>query len=328
MNLSTMKANSIVTKAVFGLALSVHALHAFAGEKVNETMSASPTGYVEIKHMNGSAQIKGWDKDEVKVTGELSDSAEDFIFEKDGDEILIKVKYAKKSNWSWGSAGDRGDDLVIYVPMESKVHYNSVNANMDARKLRGQLRVDVVNGNVEMRDVEGYVRAESVNGGVDFNVANAEVKIETVNGSIDGVQSGSEEMKISSVNGSIEVTSSAKEVYAESVNGDITLNLAEVEEVNLDTVNGSVEVAMTLADNGDVRAASVGGKIELAFQQDVSARFEVEAHAGGRITNELSNDEMQKAKYGPRRWLDFSLNNGEGRVEVSTVSGRVKLIKK
>jgi hypothetical protein len=64
------------------------------------------------------------------------------------------------------------------------------------------------------------------------------------------------------------------------------------------------------------------------LQSEVSARFDIEGHAGGGISNDLSADKMQKAKYGPNRWLKFSLNGGSAKVNVSTVSGRVGLGKK
>jgi hypothetical protein len=64
------------------------------------------------------------------------------------------------------------------------------------------------------------------------------------------------------------------------------------------------------------------------LQSQVPARFDIEGHAGGGITNKLSDDKMQKAKYGPNRWLKFSLNGGSAKVNVSTVSDRVRLGKK
>jgi len=57
----------------------------------------------------------------------------------------------------------------------------------------------------------------------------------------------------------------------------------------------------------------------------VSARFDLQGHAGGRIVNKISDAKEQRAKYGPRRWLEFSHNGGNGRVDVSTVSGRIKV---
>jgi DUF4097 and DUF4098 domain-containing protein YvlB len=90
-------------------------------------------------------------------------------------------------------------------------------------------------------------------------------------------------------------------------------------------VNGDVDSQFNLMKNGEVRANSIGGDIDLYFQSGVSARFDIQSHAGGSIRNDLTDDRMQKAKYGPRRWLEFSVNGGDARVDVSTVGGDVKL---
>jgi hypothetical protein len=86
-----------------------------------------------------------------------------------------------------------------------------------------------------------------------------------------------------------------------------------------------VDSHFNLLKSGEVRANSVGGDIDLFFQSGVSARFDIQSHAGGRIRNDLSDDKMQRAKYGPRRWLEFSINGGDARVDVSTVGGDVTL---
>jgi DUF4097 and DUF4098 domain-containing protein YvlB len=101
--------------------------------------------------------------------------------------------------------------------------------------------------------------------------------------------------------------------------------LDQVSELDLSSVNGSIEVNMTLIENGDVEISTVGGRVELTLQQEVSARFDIEGHAGGRFINKLTDDKMQKAKYGPRRWLEFSTGNGSANVEISTVHGRIEL---
>jgi hypothetical protein len=56
---------------------------------------------------------------------------ENFIFEKDANEVLIKVKIENNRGWnSWGS--DNGDDLEIFVPRQSKVYYIAVNADVES----------------------------------------------------------------------------------------------------------------------------------------------------------------------------------------------------
>ena len=55
--------------------------------------------------------------------------------------------------------------------------------------------------------------------------------------------------------------------------------------------------------------------------------FEIEAHANGKIVNELSDDRATKAKYGPSSDLEFSINGGDADIEMDTISGRIELRK-
>ncbi|WP_026376673.1 DUF4097 family beta strand repeat-containing protein [Aestuariibacter salexigens] len=298
-----------------------------AGEKVDQTLSAPADGYVEIEHMNGRATIKGWDQDEVRVRGELGDRTEEFTFESDGNRTIIKVEVKRSSGWG-GWNNDDGDRLEIYVPENSRIDYTSTNADVDVTGVYGGLDIDVVNGDMEIDDVAGRIRLESVNGDIEAKRLRGDLKAETVNGDIRAEQTESEELIFESVNGDIRVISDSRDIKAETVNGDVELTLDQVEDLNMTTVNGSLEATMNLLSGADVRATSVGGSISLYFQKDVSARFDIQAHAGGRINNDLTSDQVQKAKYGPSRWLEFSVNGGDGMVEISTVSGRVKVDRK
>ena len=76
-----------------------------------------------------------------------------------------------------------------------------------------------------------------------------------------------------------------------------------------------------------MRFESVSGDAEFYFPADVSAQFEIEAHANGKIVNELSDDKAIKAKYGPSSDLEFSVNGGNADIEMDTISGRIELRK-
>ncbi|MDM7859072.1 DUF4097 family beta strand repeat-containing protein [Alteromonas sp. ASW11-36] len=298
-----------------------------AGQKVDQTLDVDAQSRIEIEHLNGSAVVKGWDREEVRVEGELSDRASEFIFERRGRNVQIKVEMESssyKGDWKkWGYG--HGDDLTIYVPIGSEVNYTSVNASFDGESLHGGLDVEVVNGEVSVNDIEGRIRLESVNGSINARNLSGDVKIETVNGSIEGRHSGEGDIKFESVNGDIRISSDSREIHVETVNGDLELELQAVDELDLTSVNGSIEVSMNLQPGGDVRVSTVGGSVELIFQEGVSAHFDIEGHAGGKFVNRLTDDKTQKAKYGPRRWLEFSTGNGAAEVEVSTVNGRVEL---
>ena len=76
-----------------------------------------------------------------------------------------------------------------------------------------------------------------------------------------------------------------------------------------------------LLKGADVRFESVSGDGEFYFAADVSAKFEVEAHANGKIINKVTSDKVSKAKYGPASSLKFSINGGNANVEMNTISG-------
>ena len=205
--------------------------NAMAGEKVDKTLTTSASPIVEIEHVAGKATITGWDKNEVKVTGELGDRTEAFIFEKKGDDVILKVETNhRKIDWRDKNPGD-GDDLTIFVPAKSGLSYTAVVADVEASGLTNSVQFDVVNG-------------------------------------------------------------------------DITASL-------------------TLAEKGDVDASSVGGTLHLKMQKGVSARVEMQAHAGGDIVNRLTADKPSSAKYGPNEWLEFTANGGRATIEMSTVHGEL-----
>ena len=313
-----------MNKLMVGIGLCIVSGLAWAGEQVDRTLDAKSDGYVVISHVNGYAKITGWDKEQVRVVGELSDRTSKFIFERKGNEVEIKVKVKDSNGWgNWNS--DDGDDLEIFVPFNSVLDYTSTNANVEVSEIRGGTDIETVNGGIDASNLSGRINIESVNGDIVGSGLKGKISFETVNGDIRDRGSDSMDVSYESVNGDIEAKTNSPEVQVETVNGDVELNLQKVEQLAINTVNGTVEVALDLAKNADVRATSVGGTVELSFARGVSARFDLKGHAGGRIINNLTADKEQRAKYGPTRWLEFSTRGGNGRVTVSTVSGRIKL---
>ena len=294
----------------------------FAGEQVDETMKVRGDISVEVEHQSGDIKIKGWDRDEIRVQGELNERAEKLIFKEHKGRVLIKVVTPKRKNWN--SSSD-GDDLDIRVPINSFVRYSGVNADADISDLKKGLQAKTVNGKVDARDIIGRIALESVNGDIDARDLNGDISLETVNGRIRDRMSSGSELFLGSVNGDIESQGDIKDISVETVNGGIELELGEVDKIKMSTVNGTIEVSMHLMNRGRVEGSTVSGEIELKLQKDVSAKFDIQAHAGGRIVNRLSEHKVEKAKYGPGRWLEFELGNGKGRVDLSTVSGRIEL---
>lgn len=324
MKIHSIKQRYLWLPAIFFM-LMFNAINAFA-ESVNKTIDVSENSLIEIKHVNGEMKVVGWDKNQVKVEGELGERTDEFRFERDGKSVIIEIKIKKSDHsWGWGNKSGKGDDLTVYVPNKSQVDYHSPNADLSIDDVSGGSNIDMINGDLRANNLKGRIRLKTVNGDIrGLNLA-GELSLDAVNGDIKAEHSAGSSIRANTVNGDIEVRSAAKEVNADTVNGDIDFTLGDVTEIKTSTVNGDIEMDMNLVDGGTLRASSVGGSLRFGFQKGVQAKFDIEAHAGGTIKNRLTSKEYSKTKYGPRRWLEFSMGEPTAWVDLSTVHGRIEV---
>ncbi|MFT4653079.1 MAG: DUF4097 and DUF4098 domain-containing protein YvlB [Patiriisocius sp.] len=312
--------------AIFSTLFLAFSTIAFANELVNKTLDVSRDSLIEIKHVSGKAKIIGWDKNKVKVEGELGDKTQTFRFERDGKSVIIEVDVEKHGNgWGWNNNSGTGDDLVIHVPNNSRIDYHSPNADMSIEGIFGGADIDMINGNLNANNLTGKISLKTVNGDIRGTKLAGELTLDAVNGDINSDHIKGDTIKVNTVNGDIKVNSVAKDVRAETVNGDIEFTLGDVREIKTNTVNGSIEMELNLIDGATVRASSVAGGIKLAFQEGVQAKFDLETHAGGNIKNRITGEQASKAKYGQRQWLEFSTGEPTAWVDASTVTGRIEV---
>jgi DUF4097 and DUF4098 domain-containing protein YvlB len=297
---------------------------ALAGERIDRTLDTSTTPKLDIEHVNGNADIKVWDKPQVRVVGELSDRTEEFIFEVRGDVVIIHVEVNSMGK-KWWEKNDEGDALTIYVPAASDVNYSAVNADVTIEGVTQSASVDVVNGDVDIINTGKRVKASSVNGDINLKQVYGRLDADTINGEITATHEGQTAVAFTSVNGQISATTSSPDVTVETVNGQSSLSLQSIDSLSINTVNGRATASLNLNPDGQLKANSVGGKIDLTFQSNVSAQFDIEAHAGGDIDNRISDDKVARPKFGPGKWLRFMNNGGAANVDISTVHGSIVL---
>ncbi|MBE0369683.1 DUF4097 family beta strand repeat-containing protein [Pseudoalteromonas aurantia] len=308
------------------VSLAMLPLSVFAGDKINEQINIPNGGKVLIENQRGDVTINSWDQDVFKVTGTLDDKALGFSLETQGTvtEFIVKMP---KLNRGWNHGSGQGSNLKIYMPKNSELSFEGVNVDVSASNLIAGAQIKTVNGSVKADKLTGKVSLETVNGDVDATDLSGNIRYETVNGEIEDRNSQGK-LRFNAVNGDIESTTSATEIRLENVNGEVDLNIKELNELRLNTVNGEIDIRVAkMGDNASMNMDTVSGDVRLFFPQDVSARFDIDAHSGGHIVNGLSSDKVKRAKYGPSRELEFSINGGRADVEVDTVSGRIELKK-
>ena len=272
---------------------------------VNETVDAAPDGHIEIFNTAGSVKVEGWSRGSVEVTGTLGNEVEDFIFERDGDEVLIKVK-AKH-----GRSGHKGfvTHLVIRAPEDSS------------------LEIATISADIEVKSVYGEIEEHAISGDVELEMYAAEVEVESVSGDIDVQGDGKATVaELVSVSGDVTAEKLAGEVVLESVSGDVVLASGSYDDVAMETVNGDIVFQATLQKGGEVNIETVNGTVDADFVGDVSAEFEVETF-NGRIRNCFGPKPERVSKYAPGYELSFTEGGGDGIVSIATLNGNLNLCK-
>lgn len=289
-----------LTLILLGLLLVTPAL----ADDVDERMNAAADGHVDVSNIAGSVVVQGWSRDEVEVTGSLGRSVEELIFERNKDEITIKVKVPKK--------GGRGidSDLHINVPEDSSIDVGTVSADIEVSDVLGEQRLHTVSGDVTTESAGSDVSAESVSGDVEIDGDNSE-----------------NETNANTVSGDVTVFRAAGTIRAESVSGDVVVDEGSFRRATLNTVNGEILFRSKLQDGGRFSAETVNGDIDVEFQGDVSARIEIDTF-NGDIRNCFGPDPERTSKYTPGWELSFTEGEGAGRIEMSTMNGDLSICRK
>lgn len=276
---------------------------AWAGESVDVTQAASASPTVEIDNLAGSVEIKGWDRQEIRVSGVLGDDTEGLDFSGSNDSFEIEVEIPD----SYGRRHrDLDSDLEIWVPAGSSLDVETVSAN---------IRVSGVNGRLEL---------ESVSGEVNVDGAPTSADVETVSGNIE--LSGAETLVIAeSVSGKIELSGVAGRVEAATVSGSVRVEASDIEQGEFEAVSGSVRFTGALSPGARLSAESHSGSVTLNLPSATSARFQIETFSGG-INNGFGGGEAERtSRYAPGKRLDFTLGSGDAQVRVESFSGSVTL---
>ena len=268
---------------------------------VNQTLDAAANGNVHISNIAGSVSVNGWSRNSVEVTGTLGRNVEKLIFERDGDDILIKVKVPRK--------GGRGidSDLSIHVPQGSSIDVGTVSADIEVSDVKGEQSLHTVSGDVDTEYNGAEISAESVSGDVE----------------IQGDKSDGE-VRANSVSGDVTVFRASGEIYAGSVSGDLVVDEGDYSDAELNTVNGEILFTAKLSEKGRMSIESVNGDVDIVFDGKLHADVDIET-LNGDIDNCFGPDARRVSKWGPGMELSFKAGDGSGRLDITTVNGDIEI---
>lgn len=296
-----------------------------AGQTVNEVRTVSANEKIEIEVQSGEVRILAAPAAQFSVQGQLDEFATGYeLLSKDGVTRFV-VKMPQVVNRSGSDNQSERSQLDVSVPVGSVLRFTGVNTQVSVKGVTGGARLKTVNGDITANELQQEIELETVNGNISSTANQGRLHLSTVNGSISDQDSTGTKLEVDSVNGEVRVDSRVEEVELELVNGQGELKLTGTKRLELSSVNGKITASVQNSKAPKVEASSVSGAIRLLVDKDISARFVLQTSAGGSISNGLTKDQAEKAKFGPGRKLKFSTIGGEGEVEISTVSGGIEL---
>ena len=279
-------------------------LPAWSGESIDRSLNVSEPGKLSVRVTAGDVTVKGWDKMEVLISGEIDSDPDQVEIRQDGNDVTIEIEGSKgKFGRHWH--GD-SSDLEISVPKGTRINASGMSADFT------------------IEEVQGGAKAESASGDVELSGASGPMHIETISGDIT-VQEGRGKLDLASVSGDIKVKGDSQFVDINTVSGDVDLNLGQVEILEFTSVSGDLEIEFSLTDDGQFEASTVSGDLELEFaNRGLHAQFDLETGAGGEIENGISDAKADESFSGSED-LSFSIGKGTASVEIETMSGTIEL---
>lgn len=271
----------------------------FAQSTINQRLPLSSGGRVELGNVAGSVTVRGWDRNEVQLTGTLGDGQR-LDVENSANRVQFKVVYPQNSR------NTRGAVLELRVPRSAQLQASTVSASIDV-------------GQVDLRRLQ----ATSVSGSITAEGQAGETDLNTVSGAIRS-QLRTPRLDLQTVSGQINVAgSSGGEVSANSVSGAIDLNLSAVQRLTAETVSGSLGVRSAgLAPGGRINLQTVSGGVSLTLPARTSAQLKANSFSGS-IQSDVGT--VERPQYGPGRSLETRLGGGDGDISISSHSGSVRV---
>ena len=280
-----------------GLAIATTAT---AGGRMEEVIEVNSDVTVNIENIAGEVQIDAWDRNQVRVLGDLGDGVE--TLRVTGNKSLVEIEVVLSQRWNNHHVDDT--DLIIQVPRGASLEIETTSADI------------IVSG------VEGarFV-AETVSGDVEAGIRSKYIEIGTVSGDLE-LAGAADTAALSTVSGDLVATGLNGELSATSVSGDVEVSGSVIQRGRFEAVSGDVELIVGLSKGGTITAESMSGALVVILPREVSARIEAETFSGS-----LKSDigEVIRAKYGPQKRLETTAVGGDGRIRLTSHSGDVRI---
>ncbi len=300
MNLNKMKINTrgfILSLVLLPLS-QLLGVEVLAAEKVDVEYELTSSTDIRVFNLRGSIEIKGWDKNLVKVKGVLDEESTGLVFEEKGNQFIINVEMPRQIS------PKKGSKLFIFVPQTSAIVAKGVSSSWSLEAV----------GDININSVSGDVAINHSSGDVKLDVVSAPVSVKSVAG----------DLRVTSLSGKINVTEISGEVSLSTVEGELHFSQPIIELARLSSINGAIYIDGEISKQGSLSVTSVDGDVFLKVGTSDALNCQLQALHGGDIKNYLKVAGKESKRLTGKQ-LSLIIGEGGAIVEATTISGTIHL---
>ncbi len=167
-------------------------------------------------------------------------------------------------------------------------------------------QVGVVSATAVVSGISSRASVKSVSGGITLDGITGDVEANTVSGALEA----------QGINGKLNFR---------TVSGDLTVADGWLERFDANLVSGDVTADVDLDPLGGMQVTTVSGEVTLRLQAEADAQVHLHSMSGD-VRSEFT--ELRRSSAPASRSVSGSLGAGSGHVSVTTMSGRVMLLRR
>jgi DUF4097 and DUF4098 domain-containing protein YvlB len=245
---------------------------------------------VIVRNSSGQIQVKAWNKNEVQVVFTNPSGKSTLDTDQAGNRVEVRTRAISENP----SPDALKATYEITVPVESELNVRTDSGNVTVDSVHGDMTFDTVGGNLQLSDVDGY-------------------------------------LVIKTIDGSLVCTRCAGKLEANSISGNMQLLQPTLDSVRVQTSSGNILFDGSFLSRGIYIMKNFSGTIEVHFSPDDS--FDLNAASlKGTVVNQASiKPDTHGSHRAPSKWgqsLFGTVNEGRAKVELSSFSGTIKILKR
>ena len=245
---------------------------------------------ITVQNSTGRIQVKAWTKSEVQVVWTNASGKVVVETEEAGNRVEVATREAEEGV----SEADCKTDFEITVPVDSELSVRTDSGSVTVNSVHGDMTFDTVGANLQLSDVDGYMVVKTIDGSLVCTRCSGKLEANSISGNVQMIQPTLDSVRVQTSSGNIFFDGSflSRGIYI------------------MKNFSGTIEVHFASSDSFDVNAASLKGDV---INQ---ATFKPDTHGNPHPASKWGHS------------LFGTMNEGHAKVELSSFSGTIKILKR